>query len=114
MRKGSMWFTRVNGRYVLTGTPPPSTHVKTRREQARAAITTQARTRIKIEADGTCTYCRRQGDFWVDPDGMPWHMDHVIPIEQGGSLGLENVALACRACNMAKGPRTPEQWRANA
>jgi 5-methylcytosine-specific restriction endonuclease McrA len=29
-------------------------------------------------------------------------LDHVVPISQGGSHGLENVVAACRACNRSK------------
>jgi len=111
VRKGSMWFKRVNGTFVLDAPAPPAVREKTRREQARAVLTDAARTQIKLKAEEICTYCRRQGTFWEDADGEPWHMDHVIPLERGGSIGLDNVALSCRACNMDKGNQTPSEWR---
>ena len=32
-----------------------------------------------------------------------YHMDHMIPRCKGGSDDIENLALACIWCNMAKG-----------
>jgi len=36
--------------------------------------------------------------------------DHILPKSQGGTNTLTNLAAACRSCNSAKGPRTPQQW----
>ena len=35
--------------------------------------------------------------------------DHVRPLSQGGRDEWNNVVSACKSCNHAKGPRTPEQ-----
>ncbi len=51
---------------------------------------------------GPCHYCG-------SPDAR--HVDHVIPLCQGGTHDLVNLVRACGSCNSAKGPRTPEQWR---
>lgn len=37
--------------------------------------------------------------------------DHVIPRSRGGPDTWNNTVTACRACNMKKGARTPEQAR---
>jgi len=37
-------------------------------------------------------------------------IDHIIPLDQGGSNEMDNLALACRPCNRGKGPRRPEEW----
>ncbi|AFV75385.1 HNH endonuclease [Thermus oshimai] len=49
----------------------------------------------------TCQYCGRQGgDLTVD---------HVLPKSRGGKSTWENLVAACRACNLKKGDRTPEE-----
>jgi 5-methylcytosine-specific restriction endonuclease McrA len=69
------------------------------------------RTGITMSADYTCTYCEQRGDSFNGPDGAPWTMDHVIPLERGGEPGPRNVVLSCATCNREKGSRTPEEWR---
>lgn len=62
------------------------------------------------ERDGDeCRYCgrlvnwrNRRGD-----DGGTY--DHIVPIVAGGSDAAENLVVCCRACNIRKGPRTPDQ-----
>jgi 5-methylcytosine-specific restriction endonuclease McrA len=36
-------------------------------------------------------------------------MDHVHPVVKGGKKSWENIVTACRACNLKKGGRTPEE-----
>ena len=44
---------------------------------------------------GKCYYCKKRV-------GKMYHVDHVIPLARGGSNGLENLVIACPACNMSK------------
>ncbi|MFN7400490.1 MAG: HNH endonuclease, partial [Sandaracinobacter sp.] len=59
--------------------------------------------RAVIERDGlVCRYCGRDdGDF---------HLDHVLPASRGGQNSADNLVVACAACNISKGARTPEGW----
>lgn len=47
-----------------------------------------------------CRYCGGNSTLSVD---------HIVPRCQGGDDSLENLVVACRACNSKKGGRTPEQ-----
>jgi hypothetical protein len=46
----------------------------------------------------TCT-----GRKKLHPD--EWHLDHIIPLAEGGTHEPANVHVACAACNLAKGTR---------
>lgn len=41
----------------------------------------------------------------------PFHLDHVIPLSRGGSSDPNNLVTSCAACNIAKGAKTPDEWR---
>lgn len=56
-----------------------------------------------LRDDHLCLYCGRH---------FPEHMltrDHVRPLSKGGEDCWSNVVTACKACNHAKGARTPEE-----
>src|SRR3990167_2098159 len=53
---------------------------------------------------GDCTYCGKR---------LTWdtaERDHIRPLTRGGTDTPENIAIACRRCNVVKGDRTPEEW----
>jgi 5-methylcytosine-specific restriction endonuclease McrA len=58
---------------------------------------------VIVRDNYTCQYC---GDT---PGRSLLTLDHIIPRSKGGQTSWENVVAACRACNMRKGDRTPEQ-----
>jgi 5-methylcytosine-specific restriction endonuclease McrA len=51
----------------------------------------------------TCQYCQLK-----HPLGQ-LTMDHVHPVVKGGLKSWDNIVTACRACNLKKGGRTPEE-----
>jgi hypothetical protein len=63
-----------------------------------------------------CHYCGAEGSvYW--PRGMKGqplqyahfdrlHLDHVVPVSQGGESIPENLVLACEFCNCSKHSRT--------
>jgi 5-methylcytosine-specific restriction endonuclease McrA len=59
---------------------------------------------MRIAQAGICAYCQRQHD----PDVL--HIDHIIPIAQGGPHQASNICLACSRCNRNKSNCTPGQW----
>ena len=46
-----------------------------------------------------CEYCRAP-EFLFN---LPFEVEHVIPVSQGGQDDDSNLALACRSCNVHKG-----------
>ena len=66
-------------------------------QEARASV---------LERDGNvCRYCGSETD-------SP-HVDHITPRCKGGGDRIENLVVACPACNLSKGGRTPDEWRQN-
>jgi 5-methylcytosine-specific restriction endonuclease McrA len=55
----------------------------------------------------TCRYCGRQSDI------VPLHIDHVMPVCQGGTNDPENLVTSCSDCNLGKGGRTIPQSAPN-
>lgn len=53
----------------------------------------------------TCVYCG------ADLRQVEPHIDHVIPLSRGGQNEPDNLAAACKPCNLSKGTKTPQEWR---
>jgi 5-methylcytosine-specific restriction endonuclease McrA len=49
-----------------------------------------------------CAYCGKTE--------MPFEIDHIRPRSRGGSNRISNLALACHACNTAKGNQTAHEF----
>lgn len=57
------------------------------------------RRRVWERASGLCEYClQHERDEWFG-----FQMDHIISRKDGGRTTYSNLALACFACNHAKG-----------
>jgi len=70
-------------------------------------------------ADIRAQLARQRGRcFWgptINPDcartlKKGYHVDHVIPLVDGGSNGPENLVLACPSCNRKKSVKHPMEW----
>src|SRR4051812_29659483 len=56
---------------------------------------------VKERAGDRCEYCRlRQRD----EEDSPFHVEHIIARQHGGTDDADNLALACCWCNAFKGP----------
>jgi hypothetical protein len=53
---------------------------------------------VVARAGGACEYCR----LLQDPTGVTFHIEHVLPRKAGGETTLNNLALSCPGCNLAK------------
>jgi 5-methylcytosine-specific restriction endonuclease McrA len=61
--------------------------------------TSLSRRAIFARDDHRCQYCGTMADS----------IDHVMPRSRGGQHTWENVAAACKPCNLAKRDRTPSE-----
>jgi hypothetical protein len=65
-------------------------------------------------------WCRLPPSVWAvlrkevferdDFHSLDLHCDHILAVSRGGSNDMENLATACRQCNLSKGAKTLEEW----
>jgi hypothetical protein len=53
---------------------------------------------VAERAGHRCEYCRAPEAIF----NFPFEVEHIIPVSKGGSDNTDNLALACRACNLRK------------
>lgn len=66
----------------------------------RRLMTTELRNQIKARDNYTCQNC---GKVMFDEVGL--HIDHIVPISQGGKTISSNLQVLCDKCNLKKGGR---------
>jgi hypothetical protein len=57
------------------------------------------RAHVERRAHGRCEYCHAPQLVC----GYRFHVEHIVPVAHGGRDDAANSALACSACNLAKG-----------
>jgi hypothetical protein len=57
---------------------------------------------VMARAGGACEYCR----LLELATGVTFHVEHILPRSQGGQTAMDNLALSCPGCNLAKGEKT--------
>jgi 5-methylcytosine-specific restriction endonuclease McrA len=68
------------------------------RKQRRADVTTGVRYAI-LRRDGfRCVLCGATAD-----DGATLHVDHIVPVVDGGTGSEQNLRTLCADCNLGKG-----------
>jgi 5-methylcytosine-specific restriction endonuclease McrA len=65
---------------------------------SKSYISVKKKRIVHERAFGCCEYCQCIADFV--PDTLP--IEHIIPESKSGSNELDNLALACQACNGSK------------
>ena len=75
-----------------------------KRKNAAGEFTHEDRMFLYKIQEGKCKYC-----FVLLAETQP-NLDHQVPIAQGGSNAVENIAITCPECNRSKGPRTHEEF----
>ena len=53
---------------------------------------------VALRANYVCEYCHAP----QSTSNFPLEVEHIIPISFGGKTEFENLALACRSCNIFK------------
>lgn len=61
----------------------------------------ELRNQVRQRAGDCCEYCRLRQ---ADESETPFHVEHIIARQHGGSDDVANLALACALCNLLKGP----------
>lgn len=62
--------------------------------------------KIYRRQNGRCKYC----DTLVY-SRKDYHVDHVIPLARGGTNYPDNLAIACKKCNISKGDKLLHEWK---
>lgn len=65
-------------------------------------ISKKKRAEIEKRANDLCKYCRLPHKL----SSSPFVIEHILPISKGGTDDLDNLALACSACNNSKYNKT--------
>ncbi len=61
-------------------------------------ISETLKSQVRQRANGLCEYCHAIEKWQF----VQFTIDHVMPVSQGGSNNLQNLALACFHCNRKK------------
>lgn len=69
----------------------------------RVAIGKRLRFQIFARDEFTCRYCGRKSD------AVQLHVDHVVPVAEGGTNDIENLVTSCVECNLGKGAKPLNQ-----
>lgn len=64
-------------------------------------IPPEIRRRVTDNAGQRCEYCQSQEIVL----GMPFEIEHIVPLSAGGETQDDNLCLACPRCNRHKGMR---------
>ena len=54
--------------------------------------------KVALRAGHRCEYCRAPEAVF----NFPFEVEHIVPVSRGGADGGDNLALACRSCNLHK------------
>ncbi len=65
----------------------------------RRAVPKKMRFEVFKRDSFTCQYCGESA-----PD-VTLHLDHIVPVIEGGKNSLLNLVTSCQGCNLGKGPR---------
>ena len=76
---------------------------RARKRQAGGTHTAEDIKRQISVQKGKCWWCNK-------PCSDDYHVDHLIPLAQGGHNNPSNIVIACPRCNLSKSDKLPEEW----
>jgi len=80
----------------------------------RRSISEKKRRQVFDECKGRCwhSHCGSKLTFNNRTKGLPgaWHIDHLIPVADGGSNDLKNLVAACIVCNQEKSDKSVREF----
>ena len=74
--------------------------------QDDGTVTAQALEELKELQEHKCYYCNTQLDYGKT---KAVHLDHYVPLSEGGLHSITNVVWSCGPCNWSKGNTMPNQ-----
>ena len=75
-----------------------------RRAICKEGSVTTEQLEVLIATATNCHYCKCA----VTDNNR--HIDHYIPLSKGGLHDLQNLVIACSACNLRKSAKMPEEF----
>jgi 5-methylcytosine-specific restriction endonuclease McrA len=73
-------------------------------EKPKRTLTREEKDQIKEKSNYTCKYCKCENMLIMT-------VDHVIPLDRGGTDVVSNLACCCYTCNQLKGNLLPAEFR---
>jgi len=70
---------------------------KAKSERTRIGLSKQLRFEVFQKDNFKCVYCGKRIE-----DGVKLHVDHIIPVDAGGTDEFKNLVTSCQDCNLGK------------
>lgn len=84
------------------------TEYRKRKMNAEGTYTNQDVRNLFEDQEERCFFCGIRISWNIPAD---YHIDHLMPLNRGGSNWPDNLVLACGSCNSSRQDRTVEEWQ---